>query len=140
MRARTASPIRGHRFAATSAAGGTVDACNIEDIPFPSEIAMSNTEQHRSKDEQKSKTLSDADAGVERAHVERQPVPGHPENIPTDAGMRRPADGDATPGPVAGPVAGPVDEEEPAPSAEPSTKPGTPPGTQSERDRSRGSS
>jgi hypothetical protein len=92
---------------------------------------MANTEQHEQKDESRAQS----DAGVERVHVERQPVPGHPENIPTDADMRQAANDDATTGPVAGPVQGDA-----APAAEPSTKPGTPPGTQSERDRLRGDS
>jgi hypothetical protein len=92
---------------------------------------MSNAEQRKAADEQQKQS----DAGVERAHVEREPVPGHPENIPVDGGMRPSPDGS----PSAGPVAGPVEQGE-APSAGPDTKPGTPPGTQSERDRLRGSS
>lgn len=76
-----------------------------------------------------------SDAGVERAHIERQPVPGHPGNIPTDSDMRQSSNNDPTEGPVAGPV-----ENAEAPAAEPATKPGTPPGTQSERGRLRGSS
>jgi hypothetical protein len=92
---------------------------------------MSNAEQSEGQDDRKKQ----ADEGVERTHIERQPVPGHPENIPVDGDMRQGPGGD----PLAGPVAGPVDETA-APTAEPSTKPGTPPGSQSERDRLRGSS
>ena len=55
--------------------------------------------------------------------IERQPVPGHTENLPIGS------DRDAAhqPGVVEGG----------APDAAPDTKPGTPPGTQSERDRQR---
>jgi hypothetical protein len=109
----------------------------MEGFPLPSETSMSNIEQRDRKDErdEKDETRAQSDAGVERAHVERQPVPGHPENIPTDSDMRQAANDDPTSGPVAGPV-----QNQAAPSAEPATKPGTPPGTQSERDRLRGSS
>ncbi|MGN6318945.1 hypothetical protein [Trinickia sp.] len=91
---------------------------------------MSNDEQPERKDERKKQS----DAGVERMHIERQPVPGHTENIPVDGDMRQaPAAS-----PIDGPVAGPVGDA--APTADPETKPGTPPGTQSERDRLRGES
>jgi hypothetical protein len=92
---------------------------------------MSNAEQRESQHDGKKQS----DEVVGRTHIERQPVPGHPENIPVDGDMRQ------APGasPAAGPVAGPV-QEDAAPTAEPDTKPGTPPGTQSQRDRSRGSS
>lgn len=96
---------------------------------------MSNADPRARNDEHRTQP----DAGVERAHVEREPVPEHPENIPVDGDMRQGPDGTPSAGPVAGPVVGPVDEQ-PAPAAEPATKPGTPPGTQSERDRLRGSS
>lgn len=92
---------------------------------------MPNTEQSEGKDDRKKQS----DAGVERTQIERQPVPGHPENIPADGDMQQAPSDDPTAGPVAGPVEGTV-----APTAEPSTKPGTPPGSQSERDRLRGSS
>ncbi len=92
---------------------------------------MSNAEQREGKDDRKKQ----ADEGVERMHIESQPVPGHPENIPVDGDMRQGPSGDPTAGPVAGPV-----EDTAAPTAEPSTKPGTPPGSQGERDRQRGSS
>lgn len=63
---------------------------------------MSNAEPRESKDDRKKQ----ADEGVERAHIERQPVPGHPENIPVDGNMRQGPAGDPTAGPVAGPVEG----------------------------------
>jgi hypothetical protein len=91
---------------------------------------MSNAEHPDRKDERKKQS----DAGVERMHIERQPAPGHTENIPVDGDMRQ------APGasPIDGPVAGPV--EDVAPTADPETKSATPPGTQSERDRLRGES
>ena len=92
---------------------------------------MSNAENREGHDERKKQ----ADEGDERTHIERQPVPGHPENIPVDGRTGQRPSGDPTDGPVAGPV-----DETAAPTAEPSTKPGTPPGSQSERDRLRGSS
>lgn len=90
---------------------------------------MSNTEQ-RDREDGKDERRAQSDAGVERAYIERQPVPGHPENIPTDSDMRQASNADSIEGPVAGPV-----QEQAAPTAEPPTKPGT----QSERDRLRGS-
>jgi hypothetical protein len=98
---------------------------------------MSNAEQREERAEPDDRKQQ-SDASVTRTHVERQPVPGHPENIPVDGNMRQAPGASPDSGPVAGPVQGDVATSQP--SAEPETKPGTPPGTQSERDRSRGSS
>jgi hypothetical protein len=98
---------------------------------------MSNAGQregHAEPDERKQQS----DESVARTHIEREPVPGHPENIPVDGDMRQAPGASPDDGPVAGPVQNDVPVEQP--TAEPATKPGTPPGTQSERDRLRGSS
>jgi len=96
-------------------------------------MSNANAEQPEPKEGDKAQ----ADEAVGRTHVERQPVPGHPENIPVDGDMRQAPGASPATGPVAGPVAGPV-EENAAPTAEPATQPGVPPGTQSGRDRLRG--
>ena len=98
---------------------------------------MSNAGQREGRAEPDDRKQQ-ADASVTRTHIERQPVPGHQENIPVDGDMRQ-APGSS---PDNGPVAGPVQDDVPTaqPTAEPDTKPGTPPGTQSERDRLRGGS
>lgn len=59
--------------------------------------------------------------GADDSHIERQPVPGHTENMPVGPDMQQ--------APRGGVVEGG------APAADPATKPATPPGTQSERDR-----
>jgi hypothetical protein len=67
-----------------------------------------------------------SDSGTQDKSIERQPVPGHTENMPVGPDMPQAPGGGAI--------------EDAAPTAGPDTKPGTPPGTQSERDRLRGSS
>jgi hypothetical protein len=98
---------------------------------------MSNAGQREDRAEPEGRKQQ-ADASVTRTHVERQPVPGHQENIPVDGDMRQAAGSSPDNGPVAGPVQDDVPRAQP--TAEPDTKAGTPPGTQSERDRLRGSS